>query len=71
VRRIESVDCGIAVEPQDKAALLAACTRLIQDAALRARLGANGRRAAETLYNRDHVADRLDKFLRGLLRVNA
>jgi colanic acid biosynthesis glycosyl transferase WcaI len=67
VRRVEGSGSGIAVPPQDPAALLAACTRLIRDAALRAQLGAAGRRAAETLYNRDVVADRLDRFLRGVL----
>ncbi|CAN5272934.1 glycosyltransferase family 4 protein [soil metagenome] len=66
-RRVLSADAGIAVAPKQTAELVAACTSLILDPDRGARLGANGRRAAETIYNRDHVAERLDRFLRGLL----
>ena len=38
--------------------------RLATDAELRARLGAAGRRAAETEYDRAKIAERLDRFLR-------
>jgi len=68
VRRVESPGAGIGVPPNDREALVATCMRLIHDPELRASLGANGRRAAETIYNRDLVAQRLDTFLRGLKR---
>lgn len=66
-RRVESVGAGIAVPPRSPDQLLAACRRMIEDESLRARCGAAGRRAAETIYNRDHVAARLDQFLRARL----
>jgi len=69
VRRVESVGAGIGVPPQDRDALLAACTRMIEDVELRRRCGAGGRQAAETIYNRNRVADRLDRFLRSLSRA--
>jgi len=37
-------ECGLLVEPNDPDALVAAIRTLLDDAALRARLGANGRR---------------------------
>lgn len=68
VRRVEGVGAGIGVKPQDSAALVAACRRIIETPDLRRELGARGRIAAETLYNREAVADRLDQFLREALR---
>jgi glycosyltransferase involved in cell wall biosynthesis len=68
VRRVEQAGAGIAVPPGDRAALQAACRRLAEDETLRARLGAAGRRAAEATYDRDLIAERLDGFLRGLVR---
>lgn len=70
-RRVSSADAGIVVSPNDPAALLAACERYVRDAQLRIELGANGRRAAETSYNRDIVAERLDRFLRDALITRA
>ena len=67
VRRVSDAGAGMAVAPQDRGALVAACRTLIDDPALRSKLAARGRRAAETVYNRDLVADRLDGFLRKLL----
>jgi glycosyltransferase involved in cell wall biosynthesis len=64
VRRVERAGCGIAVAPGDLAAAGEAWRRLACDPELRARLGAAGRRAAETDYDRSRIAERLDRFLR-------
>jgi len=66
-RRVVEAGAGVAVRPGDVAALSEACVRVAGDAALRTRLGAAGRRAAETLYSRDRVAAELDRFLRARL----
>ncbi len=63
-RRVEEAGAGIAVNTGDPRALEAAFTRLATDPELRGKLGAGGREAAETTYNRDRIADRLDAFLR-------
>jgi glycosyltransferase involved in cell wall biosynthesis len=67
VRRVESAGCGLAVRPGDLAAAGEAWRRLASDRELRARLGASGRRAAETTYDRSRIAGRLDTFLRRAL----
>jgi glycosyltransferase involved in cell wall biosynthesis len=67
VNRVSSAGAGIGVDPQDRNALLDAALRLIRDPDLRKRMGQNGRRAAEDVYNRDRIADRLDAFLRDRL----
>lgn len=61
--RVHRAGAGIAVEPGDLAAFERAVTTLAADPAARARLGAAGRRAAETTYHRDHIADTLARFL--------
>jgi glycosyltransferase involved in cell wall biosynthesis len=66
-RRLERAQAGIAVDPGDSAGLAKAYQRLTDAPELRAELGENGRRAAETEYNRDRIADQLDEFLRGCL----
>lgn len=66
-RRIERAGCGVTVAPGDPARLRTSALQLARDPALRARLGQAGRAAAETLYNRDEIARRLDGFLRDLL----
>jgi colanic acid biosynthesis glycosyl transferase WcaI len=66
-RRVADADCGITAPPGDAAALLRAFLELAGDASLRARLGARGRLAAETTYNRALIADRLDATLRAAL----
>jgi glycosyltransferase involved in cell wall biosynthesis len=66
-RRIEAADCGVAVRPGDLAAAQQAVIKLASDPALRAKLGAAGRRAAETTYNRNVIGKKLDQFLRSLL----
>jgi glycosyltransferase involved in cell wall biosynthesis len=62
-RRVEEAGCGLAVAPGDTASIATAFRKLATDADLRSRLGAAGRRAAETTYNRDQIAERLHRFL--------
>lgn len=66
-RRVEQAECGLAVPPGDAAALADAYRRLADSDSLRERFSIGGRRAAETLYHRDRIADTLDQFLRQLL----
>ena len=49
-------ETGILVDPEDPQAVAAGITGLLADPGLRQRLGAAGRRAAETYYNWDRVA---------------
>jgi glycosyltransferase involved in cell wall biosynthesis len=65
--RVEQTHCGIAVAPGDAAGIKAAFTRLAGDAALRKTIGAAGRVAAETIYNRDRIAEKLSSFLYSML----
>ncbi|MFL6203623.1 MAG: glycosyltransferase family 4 protein [Thermoanaerobaculia bacterium] len=67
-RRVERAGCGLTVRPGDLEGVREAWTRLATDAGLRASLGAAGRRAAETEYDRARIAGRLDRFLRRCLR---
>ncbi|MES1245222.1 MAG: glycosyltransferase family 4 protein [Acidobacteriota bacterium] len=64
VRRVEGAECGLAVRPGDLDGAREAWIRLATDPDLRARLGAAGRAAAETTYDRARIAERLDRFLR-------
>lgn len=66
-RRVADADCGIAVPPGNLVAARKAFEQLAGDAELRKRLGASGRTAAETTYDRDRIAARLDQFLRSVL----
>ena len=66
-RRVERAGCGLTVRPGDLEGVREAWTRLASDPELRARLGAAGRRAAETEYDRAKIAERLDGFLRRCL----
>jgi glycosyltransferase involved in cell wall biosynthesis len=66
-RRVEDAHAGMAVRPGDARGVLDAVVRLANDPALRDRLGAAGRLAAETIYNRDTVGRSLDKFFRTLV----
>jgi colanic acid biosynthesis glycosyl transferase WcaI len=70
-RRVEQAGCGLAVAPGDASSLGAAFRRLACDAELRMRLGEAGRHAAETVYNRDQIARRLDAFFRKFLPVSS
>ena len=66
-RRVSEAECGLTAAPGDLQAALDMTCRLASDPALRVELGARGRQAAETLYDRDQIAGRLDEFLRGVL----
>lgn len=68
-RRVTEVGAGLAVAPSDVGALVAACRRLATTPSLREQMGAAGRAAAETIYARDRVAERLDVFLRSALET--
>lgn len=63
-RRVERAECGLTVRPGDLEGAREAWVRLATDPDLRARLGAAGRRAAETTYDRGRIAERLDRFLK-------
>ena len=67
-RRVDEAGCGVAVPPNAPERLRAAALRLAGDDRLRASLGAAGRRAAETVYDRNRIAGRLDAFLRSCLK---
>ncbi len=66
-RRVEAAQCGVSVSPGDAAGAQQAVLRLAGDPALRESLGAAGRQAAETTYNRNEIGKQLDRFLRSLL----
>jgi glycosyltransferase involved in cell wall biosynthesis len=56
---VEGNECGLCVDPSDPSAIAEAITRLADDPARRAEMGANGRRAVERLYNWEAEAGRL------------
>jgi glycosyltransferase involved in cell wall biosynthesis len=62
-RRVEQAGAGLWAAPGDLGGVRGHVERLARDAGLRARLGAAGRRAAETTYDRTRIAERLDAFL--------
>lgn len=66
-RRVERAECGLTVRPGDLDGARDAWIRLATDPDLRSRLGAAGRRAAETTYDRGRIAERLDRFLRKII----
>jgi glycosyltransferase involved in cell wall biosynthesis len=68
-RRVLDAGAGVVAAPGDARALLAAVQSVATDPARRAAYGAAGRRAAETLYHRDRIADGLDDFLRSAARA--
>ncbi len=68
-RRVTAAGCGLAVAPGDTIRTREAALRLARDGSLREQLGAAGRRAAETTYNRDGIGRLLDQFLRARLRA--
>lgn len=70
-RRIKSAECGVTVSPGDTTGLRAALKQLAGDRELRQQFGARGRIAAETTYNRDHIAATLDQTLRQLLSTTS
>jgi glycosyltransferase involved in cell wall biosynthesis len=65
--RISNAECGIAIRPNDLIGAKDAVVRLATDPELRASFGKAGRSQAETTYNRDAIAERLDNLLRQLV----
>lgn len=68
-RRVTDGGAGLAVPPGDLDAITAAWTRLASDAALRQQLGTAGRHQAETVYDREQIAGRLDALLREIVEA--
>lgn len=68
-RRVLEAGAGLTTPPGDLDALEAHARRLAEEPQLRRELGSRGRRAAETTYHRDRIADRLDGFLRSRLEA--
>lgn len=66
---VRSHQAGLVVEPDDIAGLASALRRLRDDAALRAELGANGRRAAESYFDRREIALRFIAELEEAARI--
>jgi glycosyltransferase involved in cell wall biosynthesis len=66
-RRIKQAGCGLAVRPGDRFGLLTTFRILANDQELRTDLGLRGRRASETVYNRDNIAALLHRLLHTLL----
>lgn len=67
-KRVQDAGCGLSSAAGDPVRLRANFEQLAASPALRAKLGASGRKAAETLYDRTAIARRLDAFLRARLR---
>lgn len=61
-------DCGLVVLPEDPAAMTQALRALAADPAMRAELGANGRRYAERELNQDVILRRLETQLQALVQ---
>jgi colanic acid biosynthesis glycosyl transferase WcaI len=59
--------CGLVVPPEDPAALHAAVERLIEDGALRTRLGANARRFAVQHLGRQQVLEQFEEDVKRLI----
>lgn len=62
-RTILRADAGLVTQPGDMAAMLGSAQRLLDDEALRRRLGANGRAYAEQHFDIDHIAARFEAIL--------
>jgi glycosyltransferase involved in cell wall biosynthesis len=63
-------ETGFVVPPRDAAALAERIAALLDDAALRARLGAQGRSLVERSYSLEHMLDRLERVYERLLRAH-
>ncbi len=66
-RRVSQADCGLVVPPGDTRAFVSAIEAIAASSQLRRRLGANGRKTAETTYDRDLIAGELNAFLHSVL----
>jgi colanic acid biosynthesis glycosyl transferase WcaI len=60
--------CGVVVPAADEYALHEAARQLIEDSAIRARLGANGRRYAVEYLGKQQVLERFERDLNGVIR---
>ena len=60
---VESTGAGVLVEPDDAEGLIAGARRLLEDDALRAQLGANGRAYAERTFDIAAIGDRFEEVL--------
>lgn len=60
---IRRTECGLVTPMNDAAALAEALRKLVADPALRRTCGENGRRAAETEFNRDIIVSRFIDYL--------
>jgi glycosyltransferase involved in cell wall biosynthesis len=65
--RVRDAGCGLAVDPGDVDGLVAAIRAVATDPERAAAFGAAGRRAAETIYDRDRTADALSAFFERVL----
>lgn len=63
-RIVEGSAAGRSVAPTDEAAFVRAATELLDDSALRDRLGANARRYAEKTFNIERITDDFERVLR-------
>jgi glycosyltransferase involved in cell wall biosynthesis len=74
-RTVRAAEAGLVVEPDDAAALVGACRRLVDNPQLRVTLGRNGRHHAEQHFDIRKIAERfervLDKDLSPRLRVES
>lgn len=59
-RIIERENAGLVADPGDETAFVSSMRRLIEDAALRDALGANGRAYAERAFSIDRITDRFE-----------
>jgi glycosyltransferase involved in cell wall biosynthesis len=64
-RVVEEAEAGLVVSPDSSAGILAAAERFLQDRALCAQCGANGRRYADRHFSIDAIADRFLAVLEG------
>jgi colanic acid biosynthesis glycosyl transferase WcaI len=64
-RTVLGAQAGLVVEPDDVSGLVAATERLLTDGTLSARLGANGRRYADSHFNIESITECVLKILRG------
>lgn len=64
---VASSDCGFCISPDDPQVLSEILTRCIDDAAMRCRMGANGRKAAEARYNWLTEEEKMLAFYTGVL----
>lgn len=61
---VHDMETGILVDPQDVAAVSGAIAMLLRDPALRARMGAAGRKLVQSRFNWPAVADNTARFVR-------